>query len=67
MLWRDHMPTRLDRGSAEKPQMLRCERLKSNLYTTLVLALRDMRDARGRDSTTGVGEGTPHGLVSAWP
>lgn len=37
--------------------MLRCEFQDSHLYPTLVLALRDMREACGRDPTTGAGQG----------
>jgi hypothetical protein len=38
------MTTTLDDGTKEKPEMLRCEPQWSNLDTTLVLALRDMRN-----------------------
>ncbi len=37
--------------------MLRCEQRPSNLYPSLVLALRDMRQANGRDLVSGDGEG----------
>ncbi len=37
--------------------MLRCELRGSHLYPHLVLALRDMRQANGRDLTTGAGSG----------
>lgn len=37
--------------------MLRCELRDSNLYPSLVLALRDMREANGRDLVTGAGDG----------
>jgi len=37
--------------------MLRCELRDSHLYPSLVLALRDMRQANGRDPTTGAGDG----------
>jgi hypothetical protein len=51
------MTTQLDRGSDPAPSMLRCELQASNLYPNLVLALRDMRQANGRDLVTGDGEG----------
>jgi hypothetical protein len=51
------MTTQLDRGSDPAPSMLRCEQRASNLYPSLVLALRDMRQANGRDLVTGDGEG----------
>jgi hypothetical protein len=38
--------------------MLECPLLDTNLYSTLVLAVRDMRAAHGRDASTGEGEGT---------
>ncbi len=38
-------------------RMLHCELRSSNLYPALVLALRDMRKANGRDEATGAGEG----------
>jgi hypothetical protein len=37
--------------------MLQCPPREANLYPTLVLALRDMRCANGRDPTTGEGAG----------
>jgi hypothetical protein len=37
--------------------MLQCPLRQSNLYPTLVLALRDMRQANGRDPETGTGDG----------
>ena len=37
--------------------MLQCELRASNLYPSLVLALRDMRQANGRDPVTGDGQG----------
>lgn len=37
--------------------MLQCPRSQSSLYPTLVLALRDMRQANGRDPETGTGDG----------
>jgi hypothetical protein len=37
--------------------MLRCDLRSSNLYPSLILALRDMRDANGRDPATGDGDG----------
>ena len=37
--------------------MLQCPRDQSSLYPTLVLALRDMRQANGRDPVTGTGDG----------
>jgi hypothetical protein len=37
--------------------MLQCPTREANLYPTLVLALRDMRSANGRDPTTGDGDG----------
>ena len=51
------MTTQLDRGSDLAPTMLRCELSPSNLYTSPVLAIRDMREANGRDLVTGSGEG----------
>jgi hypothetical protein len=50
------MTTQQDLGT-KSPQMLRCELRDSNLYPTLVLALRDMREANGREETTGAGVG----------
>jgi hypothetical protein len=50
------MTTEHDHGSHEL-EMLRCELRGSHLYPSLVLALRDMRQANGRDPTTGAGEG----------
>jgi hypothetical protein len=55
-LGRFEMTTAIDRGGRFTP-MLRCETNQTHLYTTLVLALRDMRDANGRDPTTGAGDG----------
>ena len=37
--------------------MLQCELRESRLYPSLVLALRDMRQANGRDPVTGAGSG----------
>jgi hypothetical protein len=54
--------TTLDRGSLALPQMLQCPLRDSNLYPTLVLAMRDMRTAHGRDETTGAGDG-----AASWP
>ncbi|MDV7220410.1 hypothetical protein [Streptomyces prunicolor] len=51
------MTTQLDHGSDPAPPMLRCELRASNLYPSLVLALRDMRQANGRDLVTGDGRG----------
>jgi hypothetical protein len=51
------MTTRLDRGSDSEPPRLRCEENTSNLYRSLILALRDLREANGRDLVTGVGSG----------
>jgi hypothetical protein len=50
------MTTERDHGSHEL-EMLRCELHDSHLYPSLVLALRDMRQANGRDPTTGAGDG----------
>jgi hypothetical protein len=41
------------------PERLHCPLQPTNLYPTLVLALRDMRTAHGRDKETGAGEGNP--------
>jgi hypothetical protein len=51
------MTTTLDRGAAAPSQMLHCPLEGSDLYPTLVLALRDMRTANQRDETTGEGKG----------
>lgn len=51
------MTTLLDLGTEPKPQMLRCELAPDNVYSTLILALRDFRHANGRDTTTGAGDG----------
>src|ERR1044071_2135520 len=51
------MTTQLDRGTDPAPPMVQCELRASNLYPSLVLALRDMRQANGRDLVTGDGEG----------
>jgi hypothetical protein len=50
------MTTRLDHGR-RKPQMLKTPVRDSSLHPSLVLALRDMRMANGRDATTGEREG----------
>lgn len=52
------MTTERDHGSDPPPTMLRCPITGSNLYPTLVAALRDMRHANGRDPTTGEGVGS---------
>lgn len=51
------MTTELDRGTLSPPTRLECPLTSSNLYITLRLALRDMRDACGRDAVTGAGDG----------
>jgi hypothetical protein len=55
--WTGGMTTERDHGSDPPPTMLRCPITGSNLYPTLVAALRDMRHANGRDPTTGEGVG----------
>jgi hypothetical protein len=50
------MTTERDHGNHDL-EMLRCELGSSHLYSSLVLALRDMRQANGRDPTTGDGDG----------
>jgi hypothetical protein len=50
------MTTERDHGNHDL-EMLRCELGDSHLYSSLVLALRDMRQANGRDPTTGHGDG----------
>lgn len=52
------MTTEQDKGrvGASGP-MLRCDLDTRHVYPNLVLALRDMRTANGRDETTGVGDG----------
>jgi hypothetical protein len=50
------MTTERDHGNGEL-EMLRCELGPSNIYPTLILALRDMREANGRNPTTGAGRG----------
>jgi hypothetical protein len=50
------MTTERDHGDHER-EMLRCELRDSHLYPSLELALRDMRQANGRDPTTGAGSG----------
>jgi hypothetical protein len=49
------MSTLDDRG--ESGPKLACPERGSRLYPTLILALRDMRRANGRDATTGEGAG----------
>jgi hypothetical protein len=51
------MTTQKDFGAGDPPNMLQCPLSESNLYPTLVLALRDMRQANGRDPETGTGDG----------
>ena len=51
------MTTKRDHGTDRPPKMLVCPITDSNLYPTLVAALRDMRHANGRDETTGEGGG----------
>jgi hypothetical protein len=51
------MTTNLDHGAEPEPVMLRCELQPSNVYPTLTLALRDLRQANGRDPVTGAGIG----------
>ncbi|MFI1352501.1 hypothetical protein ACH4TV_02750 [Streptomyces sp. NPDC020898] len=51
------MTTRLDHGTEPAPPMLQCGLSESSLYPSLVLALRDMRQANSRDLGSGVGEG----------
>ncbi|GAA4466492.1 hypothetical protein [Phytohabitans houttuyneae] len=51
------MTTALDDGRNDPPEMLRCDLNETNVYPTLVLALRDMRTANRRDETTGAGPG----------
>jgi hypothetical protein len=50
------MTTERDHGNHER-EMLRCELRDSHLYPSLELALRDMREANGRDPMTGAGDG----------
>jgi hypothetical protein len=45
--------------SGTPPKRLQCPLRDSGLYPTLVLALRDMRTAHGRNEETGEGEGNP--------
>lgn len=52
------MTTEQDHGDSSVI-MLRCELQPSNLYPTLVLALRDMRDANGLP--------VPPGMGRLWP
>jgi len=47
----------MDCGTGAAPDMLPCPLNPSNLYPTLVLALRDMRGANDRDPETGAGNG----------
>ena len=51
-----NMTTERDHGNYEQ-EMLRCELRDSHLYPSLELALRDMRQANGRDPMTGAGDG----------
>ncbi len=51
------MTTQRDCGAGAPPSMLQCPRNQSNLYPTLGLALRDMRQANGRDPEKGTGDG----------
>lgn len=50
------MTTELDHAKSVV-SMLRCELGSTSLYSSLVLALRDMRQANKRDCTTGSGDG----------
>jgi hypothetical protein len=50
------MTTERDHWSQEL-EMLRCELRETHLHPSLVLALRDMRQANGRDPTIGAGYG----------
>jgi hypothetical protein len=50
------MTTVQDHGDSEI-EMLHCDLDPSNIYPTLVLALRDMRSANGRNVVTGAGSG----------
>jgi hypothetical protein len=52
----DVMTTKRDHSDTP-PQRLLCPLRASGLYPTLVLALRDMRTANGRDEETGAGDG----------
>jgi hypothetical protein len=47
----------MDGGSGPVPEMIQCGTNESNVYPSLVLALRDMRHASGRDPVTGAGDG----------
>lgn len=51
------MTTLVDDGTSPMPQMLQFDTRNSNLQPSLVLALRDMRLANGRDPQTGAGPG----------
>jgi hypothetical protein len=56
--YRSRMTTLLDkRRIGERTPMLRCELTATKVYSNLVLALRDMRTANGRDPVTGEGDG----------
>lgn len=50
------MTTERDHGDFP-PSMLQCQLEFRSVYSSLVLALRDMRTANGRDETTGAGLG----------
>lgn len=52
------MTTRHDRGSDAPPPMLFCPVHSNHLYQRLELALRDMREAHGRNLETGAGVGS---------
>lgn len=52
------MTTLLDRGGfGKRGPILRCELNETKIYSTLILALRDMRTANDRDPATGAGDG----------
>ncbi|MDQ7808389.1 hypothetical protein Q5425_32040 [Amycolatopsis sp. A133] len=52
------MTTLQDKGrTGDNPPMLRCDLNTTNTYSSLTLALRDMRTANGRDPATGAGVG----------
>jgi hypothetical protein len=52
------MTTEQDKGCVgEAGPMLSCDLDATHTYSNLVLALRDMRTANGRDTATGVGDG----------
>jgi len=60
------MTTERDGSTSQPFQMLECPERLTKHYPTLVLALRDMREANGRDLVSGAGRATGPGSGSLW-